>query len=424
MGARTTTGNVRRAAKGGTSPRCSCTSRKPTSSRRQVPTASSIVIADGFLGNREHQTVSVDDAAAAQVDADASGGRRRDTTTVARRVAKQCAPRSTPAIRIERVTWVSGQLSLQTLAATRLSECWIHTGDIASALGIELPPTDRLRHIARLAWRTLPYAFERADTAMNGPVALDLTGPNGEQWRFDPDAPALTTIRGSAAEFCEVAARRVDPDATDLVGDRPRRGGGAPPRAHLRPVAPHDCPRATAGCVAASKTAARVKHGFRRQAYAGYALERGASSPGGFTVLIAQAGHPRRAGQLHDHRRARDDARPLPPGKVLARRDHRDRSSTGANESASSYQVRASLGYQPTTRASRCSTWASASANAWWESMYSWRPRSVRSSAHDAPRQSASSASCRTAYSARPSTSPISRIQVSSDPIGGSGEAT
>jgi hypothetical protein len=56
---------------------------------------------------------------------------------------------------------------------------------------------------------------------MNGPVALDLTGPNGERWRFDPDAPARTTIRGSAVEFCEVAARRVDPDATDLVGNGP-----------------------------------------------------------------------------------------------------------------------------------------------------------------------------------------------------------
>ena len=121
----------------------------------------------------------------------------------------------------QRVTWISGRFSLQTLATTRLSECWIHTGDIASALGIELQPTDRLRHIARLAWRTLPYAFHQADAAMNGPVALELVGPNGEPWHFGPDAPALTTIRGSAAEFCEVAARRVDPDATDLVGDGP-----------------------------------------------------------------------------------------------------------------------------------------------------------------------------------------------------------
>jgi uncharacterized protein (TIGR03084 family) len=174
----------------------------------------------GLLGGREGKTISVDAAAAAQVDAErAAGGcairqRWHDASQAMRAAFEAGDPH-------RRVMWVSGQLSLQTLAATRLSECWIHTDDIASALDIELAPTDRLRHIARLAWRTLPYAFQRGDTAMHGPVALDLIGPNGEQWRFDPDAPALTTIRGSAAEFCEVAARRVDPDATDLVGNGP-----------------------------------------------------------------------------------------------------------------------------------------------------------------------------------------------------------
>lgn len=175
---------------------------------------------DGLLGNREEQTVAVDDAAAAAVEGERSAGgesirkRWHDASQEMQAVFRAGDPHT-------RVTWVSGQLSLQTLAATRLSECWIHTDDIASALGIDLAPTGRLRHIARLAWRTLPYAFDRADTPMTGPVALDLTGPNGEQWRFDPDASALTTIRGSAAEFCEVAARRVDPSATDLVGDGP-----------------------------------------------------------------------------------------------------------------------------------------------------------------------------------------------------------
>ena len=174
----------------------------------------------GLLGSSERQTVSVDDAAAAQVDADRGAGgdairQRWHEASHAMRAALDAADPH------QRVTWISGQLSVQTLATTRLSEWWIHTRDIASALGIELQPTDRLRHIARLAWRTLPYAFERAGAAMHGPVALDLVGPNGEPWRFDPDAPALTTIRGSAAEFCEVAARRIDPGATDLEGDGP-----------------------------------------------------------------------------------------------------------------------------------------------------------------------------------------------------------
>jgi uncharacterized protein (TIGR03084 family) len=176
--------------------------------------------ADGLLGSRERQTVSVDDAAAAQVEVErAAGGekiRRRwhDASETMRAVFDAGDPH-------RRVTWVAGQLSLQTLATTRLSECWIHTDDIADALGIALPPTDRLRYIARLAWRTLPYAFQRADMTLRGPVAMELIGPHGEHWRFDPESPALTTIRGSATEFCEVAARRLDPASTSLVASGP-----------------------------------------------------------------------------------------------------------------------------------------------------------------------------------------------------------
>ena len=174
----------------------------------------------GFLGDRETQSVTVDDAAAAQVDIErAAGGdairQRWHRASTAMRAAFAAGDPH------QRVTWVSGQLSLHTLAATRLSECWIHTDDIGSALGLTIAPTDRLRHIARLAWRTLPYAFQRADLTLHGPVAMDLTGPHGDQWRFDPDAPALTTIRGAATEFCEVAARRLDPDATNLVAAGP-----------------------------------------------------------------------------------------------------------------------------------------------------------------------------------------------------------
>ena len=190
-----------------------------TSARGELPP-----LADGLMGSRESQGVSVDDAAAAQVAAErAAGGeaiRRRwhDASRGMLAAFEAADPH-------QRVTWVTNQLSVETLGATRLSECWIHTGDIASALDIRLEPTDRLRHVARLAWRTLPYAFARAGLSMHGPVALDLTGPHGNQWRFDPDAPApapaLTTIRGSAAEFCEVAARRVDAGATGLVGTGP-----------------------------------------------------------------------------------------------------------------------------------------------------------------------------------------------------------
>lgn len=120
-----------------------------------------------------------------------------------------------------RVDWVAGQLSLRTLTTTRLAETWIHAGDVATALGVELTPTDRLELIARLAWRTLPYAFNRAGQELHGPVALLLRGPAAEAWHLVPDDPPVTTIRGDAGELCGVAARRVDPATTSLTGDGP-----------------------------------------------------------------------------------------------------------------------------------------------------------------------------------------------------------
>ena len=120
-----------------------------------------------------------------------------------------------------RVTWVVGSMSARTLATTRLAETWIHTGDVADALAVPMPPTDRLRLIARLAWRTLPYAFGLAGHTMAGPVAFRLVSPSGEAWNFLPDEPAATTIWGPAAELCAVAARRVEPSATSLRGEGP-----------------------------------------------------------------------------------------------------------------------------------------------------------------------------------------------------------
>ena len=115
-----------------------------------------------------------------------------------------------------RVTWVAGTLSAQTLAATRLAECWIHTNDIA-----DVAPTERLRHVARLAWRTLPYAFTRAGRELHGPVAFRLTGPTGAPWTFDPDEPPATVITGDGVELCDVAGQRRAATTTSLTGTGP-----------------------------------------------------------------------------------------------------------------------------------------------------------------------------------------------------------
>jgi uncharacterized protein (TIGR03084 family) len=120
-----------------------------------------------------------------------------------------------------RLTWLAGELSALTLATTRLAELWIHTGDVAVGLGRDLAPTGRLRPIARLAWRTLPYAFRRAGKVLSGPVAVELTAPDGSRWAFTPDEPPSTTVTGPAHDFCRVAARRMAPAGSALSATGP-----------------------------------------------------------------------------------------------------------------------------------------------------------------------------------------------------------
>ena len=121
-----------------------------------------------------------------------------------------------------RVQWVEGELAARSLASTRLSETWIHTVDVASAFGLTPAPTDRLWHVARLAWRTVPYAFARAGLELHGPVAFELEAPGGAVWSFVPDAadgPVATVVRGAADELCEVAVQRARAADTDLTAE-------------------------------------------------------------------------------------------------------------------------------------------------------------------------------------------------------------
>jgi uncharacterized protein (TIGR03084 family) len=111
--------------------------------------------------------------------------------------------------------WVATPLKPRTLATTRLAEHWAHALDIASPLGIAYPDTSRLRHIAWLAHSTLPYAFALAGLVRQD-VHCELTGPDGDLWRFGPPL-AASSITGPAGAFCRVGARRLSSEASGLV---------------------------------------------------------------------------------------------------------------------------------------------------------------------------------------------------------------
>lgn len=110
--------------------------------------------------------------------------------------------------------WVAAPLKPMTLATTRLSEHWIHALDIAVPLEIPYPDDDRLWHVARLAHRTLSYAF--AGVGKEAPATrFELLAPSGTTWIFGA-ASADNVVRGEAGALCRVAARRMDPKYAGL----------------------------------------------------------------------------------------------------------------------------------------------------------------------------------------------------------------
>lgn len=113
------------------------------------------------------------------------------------------------------LAWVDRPLKPATLATTRLAEHWTHGLDITGPLGIGFPDTARLRHIAWLAHRSLPYALALAGEPPCE-VFCELTAPDGTGvWRYGPPG-AGTAITGPAGAFCRVAAQRLPPAQSGL----------------------------------------------------------------------------------------------------------------------------------------------------------------------------------------------------------------
>jgi uncharacterized protein (TIGR03084 family) len=118
------------------------------------------------------------------------------------------------------MSWVEAPLKPATMATTRLAEHWAHGLDITGPLDIAFPDTDRLRHIAWLAHRTLPYAFALAGQGAPD-VRCDLTAPDGATpWEFGPGS-AESAISGPAGDFCRVAAQRLAPERSGLTASGP-----------------------------------------------------------------------------------------------------------------------------------------------------------------------------------------------------------
>jgi len=58
-----------------------------------------------------------------------------------------------------RVPWYGPPMSAASSVTARLMETWAHGQDVADALGVTREPTDRLRHVAHIGVRAMPFSY-------------------------------------------------------------------------------------------------------------------------------------------------------------------------------------------------------------------------------------------------------------------------
>lgn len=124
-----------------------------------------------------------------------------------------------------RIPWFALPMGARSFATARLMETWAHGLDCYDATGITPVDTDRLRHVAFLAYKAMPYAYDTNNLAApTRPIRFELTLPSGVPWTMGPE-DAGDIISGEAGEFCRVAVRRRHWKDTQLsiTGDAARQ---------------------------------------------------------------------------------------------------------------------------------------------------------------------------------------------------------
>ena len=111
-----------------------------------------------------------------------------------------------------RIPWGIG-MRRPSLVTARLMETWAHGLDVREAVGLPVVDSDRLRHVAWLGYRALPYAFSFAGRDRPpGELRVEVTSPSGDEiWEYGP-AEAPNRITGPAGELCRLFAQRISRD--------------------------------------------------------------------------------------------------------------------------------------------------------------------------------------------------------------------
>ncbi|HEX9775295.1 MAG TPA: maleylpyruvate isomerase family mycothiol-dependent enzyme [Actinomycetota bacterium] len=136
----------------------------------------------------------------------------RDSASGVRAALTECDPGV-------RINWGLG-MSARMMVTARLMEHWAHHYDIRRALGLGPSISPRLKSIAFLSLRAVPYALGYAQ-AQQPPGTLRATLTFGDEtWELGP-ADADNAVTGDALEFCLLGVRRATRDETSLKAEGP-----------------------------------------------------------------------------------------------------------------------------------------------------------------------------------------------------------
>lgn len=123
------------------------------------------------------------------------------------------------------VPWLVNDLTVPVLAMAGMLELFAHGQDVADAVGLSLPRTDRIAHLVRFVHRTRDFGYQAHGLdAPSEEFRFEVLLPSGGELCVGPQ-DASDVVRGSALELCLVAARRRHPDDTGLtaVGEEAQR---------------------------------------------------------------------------------------------------------------------------------------------------------------------------------------------------------
>ena len=106
-----------------------------------------------------------------------------------------------------RIPWFGPPMSATSMATARFMETWAHGRDVAAALGVELPPDDRVRHVVHLGVRTRGFAFPTAASSRRPTGPGRAGAARGE--RSSGPAGAAQRVTGTAHDFALVVTQRL-----------------------------------------------------------------------------------------------------------------------------------------------------------------------------------------------------------------------